>query len=310
MRPLQLLLLLALASCGALPQPLFGNPGAQGALLAQPPPSRLAVRYPAQSLLPDAAATAWASAVAAALVDQEIPADARPADARTTTAGPATQGDWSLTMAADLQGATVTPSYTVTNPAGVSQGTTQGTPIPTAQWASGDPQVLKTAAVQAAPGIASLLSHIEAARRQSDPNSLLNRPTRIYLAGVTGAPGDGNRSLPREMRIKLEANGFVVQDTPKNADFEVKGEVNTGAGINGTTRIEMQWTIADSRSERGRILQINEVDPHAISPYWGDTAVAAATEAANGIKTVVNNATNGYHPNQPSPQANTEKPPS
>jgi hypothetical protein len=172
-------------------------------------------------------------------------------------------------------------------------------PVPVAQWASGSPQVLKAAAAQAAPGIAGLLGQIEAARRQSDPNSLLNRPTRIYLAGVTGAPGDGNRSLPRQMRIKLENNGFVVQDTAKNADFEVKGEVQTGQGIKGTTRIEMQWIVSDSRSERGRILQINEVDPRMINPYWGDTAVAAAAEAANGVKNVIDNATNGYHPDKP-----------
>jgi hypothetical protein len=294
MRVLSLTALLALAACGALPQPLYGNPGAQGALLAQPPPSRLAVQYPAQSLLSDDAATAWAQAVADALNDQEIPADARP-----RTASRASRGDWTLTLAAELQGSTVVPNYTVINPAGVSQGTSQGTPVPVAQWASGSPQVLKAAAVQAAPAIASLLGSIEAARRQSDPNSLQNRPTRIYLAGVTGAPGDGNRSLPRQMRIKLEGNGFLVQDTAKNADFEVKGEVSTGQGINGTTRIELQWIVSDARSERGRILQINEVDPRSINPYWGDTAVAAATEASNGVKSVINNATNGYHPGKP-----------
>jgi hypothetical protein len=287
-------MLLALSACGALPQPLFGNPGVQGALLAQPPPSRLAVRYPAQSMLSDAAAAEWGQAVADALVDQEIPADAHP-----RSAGPAVRGDWSLSLTAELQGNNVVPSYTVTNPAGVSQGTAQGAPIPVAQWASGSPQMLKAAATQAAPAIAGLLGRIEAARRQSDPNSLLNRPTRIYLAGVTGAPGDGNRSLPRQMRIKLESDGFVVQDTAKNADFEVRGEVNTAPGANKTTRIEMQWIISDSRSERGRILQINEVDPRTIIPYWGDTAVAAATEAANGVKTVVDNATKGYQPDKP-----------
>jgi hypothetical protein len=79
----------------------------------------------------------------------------------------------------------------------------------------------------------------------------------------------------------------------------VKGLVQTAQGIKGTTRIEMQWIVSDSRSERGRILQINEVDPRAINPYWGDTAVAAATEAANGVKSVINNAVNGYHPDKP-----------
>ena len=57
MRP-ALLLLLLLAACGALPQPFFGNPGATGSRLAEPPPSRLAIPTPSQSLLSDEAAQA------------------------------------------------------------------------------------------------------------------------------------------------------------------------------------------------------------------------------------------------------------
>lgn len=292
MRALFLLLPIALSACGALPQPLFGNPGAQGALLAQPPPSRLAVPSPAQSLLPDAAAAAWAQATADALLEQEIPADARHS----------TRNEWTLTLAAEIRGASVIPSYTIQNPAGVSQGTTEGAPIPTAQWAAGTQDTLKAAAAKAAPGIATLLNRIEAARRQSDPNSLQNRPTRVYLAGVTGAPGDGNRSLPNQIRLKLEAAGIVIQDAAKGADFELRGEVQTAPGANRTTRVELQWIVSDSRSERGRILQINEVDPRAIAPYWGDTAVAVAAEAAGGVKQVITNATTPRTP-EPKPPA-------
>ena len=64
----------------------------------------------------------------------------------------------------------------------------------------------------AAPNIASLLTRIEAARRQSDPNSLLNRPARVYLVRVSGAPGDGNDSLTVQMRQKLPGQGTVGQD--------------------------------------------------------------------------------------------------
>jgi hypothetical protein len=59
--------LLALTACGDLPQPFLGRPGATAQRLSQPPPSRLAVPAPAQSLLPDAGANAWAGAVADAL---------------------------------------------------------------------------------------------------------------------------------------------------------------------------------------------------------------------------------------------------
>ncbi len=281
MRVFLLLLPVLLSACGNLPQPFYGNPGATGARLAQPPPSRLAVQYPAQSLLPDEAATAWARAVAEALQAQEIPADAR---------RPSRGREWSLELAAEIRGDAVVPSYTVHNPAGQPEGLSEGAPVPTGEWAGGNPATLKAAAAQAAPGIASLLNRIEAARRQSDPNSLLNRPARVFLAGVTGAPGDGGRSLPAQMRIKLEANGVVVQDTAKDADFEVRGDVQTAPGANRQVRVELQWIVSDPRGERGRIVQINEVPPAAIANYWGDVAVAVAAEAAGGVKDVIVNA--------------------
>ncbi len=281
LRPTALLLLLALAACGDLPQPFLGNPGANAMRLAQPPPSRLAVPSPTQSLLPDAAGAAWANAMAEALLTEEIPA------AHTSTR----RTDWSLVLAAELRGSEVVPSYEIRNPSGDPQGISEGAPVPASAWASGDPAILKAAAAQAAPGVASLLNRIEAARRQSDPNSLQNRPARVFFTGVTGAPGDGNRSLPAQMRIKLTGLGVVVQETPTNADFKLSGEVNTAAGAGGATRIELQWIISDTTgNERGRILQLNEVPPGTLDRYWGDVAVVVADEAAGGVRDVLINA--------------------
>ena len=281
MRILLLLLLLLPTACGSLPQPFFGNPGGNAGLLSEPPPSRLGITLPEQSLLTDAGARAWARALADALVEQEIPADI--SNGRRGR-------EWTLTLAAEIRGADVVTSYTVQNPAGESQGVTESPPISARDWASGNPTVLKTAAAQAAPGIASLLNRIEAARRQSDPNSLLNRPARVYFTGVTGAPGDGNRSLPTQMRMKLASAGMVVQDVAKDADYTLAGEVRTANGVNGTVRVELQWIVADAKGERGRVVQINEVAPSTINPYWGDVAVAVADEAATGVRDVITNA--------------------
>lgn len=288
--PLLLLLLALLTACGELPQPFFGNPGASATRLAQPPPSRLTVPTPAESLLTEAAATAWARQTATALVANEIPA----------AAAPARRGrEWSLTLAAEIRGNQVVPSYTVLDPAGASKGTTDGPPVPSRDWANGDPAVQKAAAEAAAPAITALLNRIEAARQQSDPNSLVNRQSRIYLAGVEGAPGDGNRSLADQMRNKLGGLGFVVQDTARDADFEVKGDVHTAPGANGTLRIELQWIVLNGTGELGRIVQINEVPPRTVTTYWGDVAVAAATEASGGVRDVINNAV----PNRKKPTA-------
>lgn len=275
------LLLLPLAACGGLPQPFFNNPGLAGMRLSEPPASRLAVPTPAQSLLTDQGAETWARATAEALVEQEIPA----------APGASPKGrDWTLRLTAELRGNSVVPSYAVLNPRGEPQGTSEAAPVDARAWANGDAGTLKAAAAQAAPGIATLLNTIEAARRQSDPNSLVNRPARVYMAGVVGAPGDGDRSLPSQLRLKMTALGLVVQDTAKDADYKVQGEVQTAAGAGGTLRVELQWIVSDARSERGRIVQINEVAPRSVQPYWGDTAAAVATEAAAGVRQVITNA--------------------
>ncbi len=208
--------------------------------------------------------------------------------------------DWTLQLSAEVRGEQVVPSYVVQNPSGEAQGSAEGAPVSMADWAGGNPAVLKAAAEQAAPGIASLLGRIEAARRQSDPNSLLNRPARIYFSGVTGAPGDGGTSLPTQMRTKLTAMGLVIQDAIGGADFTLAGQVQTAPGANNTTRIELEWIVADSYgAELGRILQLNEVPPGTLDRYWGDVAVVVADEAAGGVRDVVLNATGARKPAKP-----------
>lgn len=280
MRAAVLSLLLLLAACGALPQPFFGNPGATGARLSQPPPSRLAVPTPSQSLLSDAGGEAWAEATASALADQALPASHTPPR----------PGDWTLALSADLRGSNVVPSYAVMDSTGAAQGTTQGAPVPAAQWSQNDPATLKAAAGQAAPAIDALLTRIEAARLHSDPNSLQNRPARVFVSGVSGAPGDGNTSLATQIRLKLAGYGMVVQDTPDGADYRLRCEVHTAPGAAGAMRIELQWVVDDAQGERGRVVQLNEVPRGSLDRYWGDVAVVAADQAAGGIKDVLFNA--------------------
>ena len=58
-----------------------------------------------------------------------------------------------------------------------------------------------------------------------------------------------------------------------------------------TTRVEIQWIVTDNHGqENGRVVQINEVPIGSLDQYWGDVAVAVATEAAGGVAEVVTNA--------------------
>lgn len=270
-----------LAACGGLPRPFEGRPGAQGMRLAQPPPSRLAIARPTRALLPDSSAGQFADAMAAALAAQDIPAI-------STAPRP---GDWRLALSAEIQSDRVTPVYTVFDASGEQAGVIQGQPVGADVWAAGLPATLEATATAAAPGISSLLSNIEAARRASDPNSLVNRPARLFVPEVAGAPGDGNRQLARQMRSQLAGLGLVPQDNASAAlpyDFKIEGKVAAVPIAGNQTRIEIQWVISNpGGDERGRIVQLNEVPAGSLDRYWGDVALVVAQEAAGGVKDVV-----------------------
>lgn len=280
MRAALLFLLLLLAGCGGLPQPFFGNPGQEGALLATPPPARLAVPTPSQSLLTDAGSKSWAESTAAALADLALPA----------SFGPTRPGDWTLGLTATARGDDIIPTYEVSDASGTSQGSTEGPPFPAIAWATADPAVLRAAANGAAPRIDALLTRIQAARLRADPNSLQNRPARVFVAGVTGAPGDGNESLAAGIKRQLATYNIVVQDSPGGADYRLRGEVTTAPGSGGQLKVELDWVVDDARGERGRVVQLNEVPGGSLDRYWGDVAVVASQQAAGGIKDVLFNA--------------------
>jgi hypothetical protein len=271
-------MLALVAGCGSLPRPFEGNPGATAARLSQPPPSRLAVPQPGSAFLAPAAASMFATNLAGALADQEVPA----------VADAPRKGDWRVLASAEPQGNMIVPQYVVEDEKGIEQGTVEGVPISASAWIQADPPLLQQAATDAAPRLASLLTRIDAARRQSDPNSLLNRPSKLGFLGVDGAPGDGNSSLARQMRAELPKLGQIVQDTAQGADFTLEGHVVTAPLPAGQMRVEIQWVVSDSKgAERGRVIQLNEVKVGSLDHFWGDVAMVVAQEAAGGVRDVI-----------------------
>ena len=275
---ISLVLLLLLSACGDLPRPFQGAPGATAMRLAQPPPARLAVPASDSTHLPGPASKPYAQAIAAALQDQEIPA----------TADAAKSGDWRLALSAEQRADTVVPIFTIIDNEGATKGTEQGRAIPAAIWQAAAPATLKQTATEVAPRLAALLARIEASRRQSDPASLYNRPARVMVAMVTGAPGDGNQALSRLLRDKLAALGPLVQESAIGADFTVQCKVDDVPTGPQTRRIEIVWMVFNARNEDvGQIVQLNEVPTGTLDRNWGDVAVVVTEEAAAAIRDVI-----------------------
>ena len=275
---LSLLVLALLASCGDLPEPFLGNPGQAGRRLAQPPTPRLAVPPPTEALLSDAAGRQLASALASGLQAEEVPA----------VADRARTNDWQLVATAEQRNAMVVPMFRVLNPAGEDKGHIDGRPVPTAAWAAATPDMLDQTARDVAPQISDLLTSIQRATLRADPNSLYNRVAKVRVANVTGAPGDGNVSLTKQMKTHLSALGPMVQDDAAGADFIVRGNVRMVPIPGGQQRVEIQWVItAASGDERGKVVQLNDVPTGSLDHYWADVAMVVATEAAGGVNDVI-----------------------
>jgi hypothetical protein len=279
-----LLLAVALAGCGGYPEPFWGRPGRLGARLAVPPPPRLVIAPPAAALLDTPDAGLFAADLADALADKEVPA----------VAAAGSRADWRLAISAELEqtarGPQVIPTYTVLNPKGISQGAASGPAVSAQTWEQAAPVALKLVAQRDAPAIASLLDSIRAAAQLSDPNSLVNRPPRVLLTGVSGAPGDGNMSLANNLASQMSALGLVVQDTPEGADYTVSGEVRVTPGPAGQDHVEIRFTVLDVYGKgAGQVSFINDVPHGALDRFWGDVALIVAQQAAGGVReTIVN----------------------
>lgn len=275
-------LLLLAAACGDL-RPYAGNPGGNAPRLVLPPAYRIAVPPPQQALLTDKGAKDFSAILADALLAAEVPAAA-------TEANPL---DWPLTVTMERQGAQLRPRYELRDADGASLGATQGQPVPLARWGTESPEQMKEVALRDAPAIAKLLSQVEAARKASDPAALAGQgPMRVRLAGVKGAPGDGNTSLNERMRDFLNRLGFMPQDSAEGATYAVEGVVNAVNTPNNQQRIELQWIVSRRDGyELGRVVQINEVPRGTLNGLWGDVAYVVAEQASGGIKEVLRNAT-------------------
>jgi hypothetical protein len=282
---LSLLFLLLLTSCGDLPEPFLGNPGATARQLAQPPTPRLAVPPPATALLPDTAGRQFADALAGDLQAREVPA----------VADQVHSSDWQLVTTAEQRGSTVVPVFHVLNPKGEDKGHTEGSPVPTQLWAAAAAATLDQTASDAAPKISDLLTSIQ----HADPNSLYNRIAKLQIAPVTGAPGDGNLALTKQMKAHLASLGPLVQDDDAGADFIVQGNVRMVPIPGNQQRVEIQWSVkAPSGDERGKVVQLNDIPAGSLDHYWADVAVVVATEAAGGVNDVIIRQS-GREPGQP-----------
>ena len=111
------------------------------------------------------------------------------------------------------------------------------------------------------------------------------KPSGVVVATVTGAPGDGSRSLPAALKKRLYKDGVKIANGGSRNVYTVKGTVKLTNAGSGKEKIRIDWRVLDpSGKSLGTVSQQNTIPKGSLNGPWGAIADVAAGAAADGIK--------------------------
>jgi hypothetical protein len=106
----------------------------------------------------------------------------------------------------------------------------------------------------------------------------------VVVAPVSGAPGDGQRSLTTALKKRLYAGGVKLANGTNVNVYMVKGSVSLADASGGKQSIRIDWQVLDPNGKKlGTVSQQNTIPKGSLNGPWGAIADAAAGAAATGI---------------------------
>jgi len=109
-------------------------------------------------------------------------------------------------------------------------------------------------------------------------------PVQAQVPPVSGAPGDGSRSLTTAIKKRLYSGGVKLANAGAGNVYTVKGIVSLTAAGAGKESIRIDWQVIDPSGKRlGTVSQQNVIPKGSLNGPWGPIADAAAGAAAAGI---------------------------
>lgn len=110
------------------------------------------------------------------------------------------------------------------------------------------------------------------------------KPSGVLVIPVTGAPGDGRRSLTTALKKRLYKGGIKLANGTSANVYKVKGIVKLTSVSGGKESIRIDWQVLDPSGKRlGTVTQQNTIPKGSLNGPWGAIADAAAGAAADGI---------------------------
>lgn len=160
---------------------------------------------------------------------------------------------------------------------------TQGVGGSRQDWDYGSPELIREVGETIPAFIAAF---IDKAEKYVQPT--LPRLAGLWVSPIENAPGDGNLSLTRAIKVAIKGARIAVAEERRYAEFVLEGRFSLSAPKDGLQRVEIVWAVLtqDGR-EIGKATQKNMVEAGTFDGPWGEVSTIVATAALEGIQGVL-----------------------
>ncbi len=270
-----LVLVLALAACGALPRPFQPDDKAGNQLLDLEDRAGVLV-LPLQGDgpgRPDAAA----ERLAEALRDRDLPASTQQGHGASRIL----LGRAAVLKLSPLRDE-VMVHWELSDPSGKRLAVfTQRSELPAGAWKLGDEAVVGKLMDKTAASVTELVFGPEQviAPIPGFPGA------RLVILPFENMPGDGEVSLSRALYQRLQAHNLPVVDYIEDDDLLIACDILVGAPDHSLQSVVVTWRVlrASNGEVLGEIQQANQIPKGSLDGPWGPTAGAIADGATLGI---------------------------
>ena len=118
----------------------------------------------------------------------------------------------------------------------------------------------------------------------AEPRLKAALPEAVLVFSVDGAPGDGGISLKQALEYVLMKNGVPLAQPREDNVLVVSAQITMGKPEAGAQAIAIRWSLhGPDGKEIGTVTQANTVPAGSLDHAWGDTALAVAEAAYDGL---------------------------
>ncbi|HEV8678835.1 MAG TPA: hypothetical protein VGQ90_05620 [Stellaceae bacterium] len=154
--------------------------------------------------------------------------------------------------------------------------------VPVGELESGSDSPIERLAALSADGLAPLLED------EAPVEAAGSGRIRIAIGRISGAPGDGTKSLAAAVAAVLQRQDLAIAKDGQKADLTVDGEVSVAPVKPDKQHVKILWRVrrADG-SEVGTVGLENDVKRGMLDGSWGDIAYSVAMAASDGLAQLV-----------------------